>query len=273
MVRPASIESVGLVLDVNATPIYEKPIDLFTDQRWQSIRQKNLLSPYIQGIYYDHNWAPMAVPPLATPTPLGTIYVWPIPSIGTTRLPLHIPQALPEFATPEATTPSCQGIADFWHQSHDRAGAGAWQRSADLFRTAMQAGRDRCHVVPGEAASIRRRAQRRVFDWRMVSPDERPAPMPGRGSAFRTASINSTARICGTGWSARIRRVRSNRRRSCPVPASALRQAATDPVRGLIAVNNRLCRWGRSSTRSAARRDYGAHDDDVGDPYDANHHQ
>lgn len=176
MVRPTSIESAGLVLDVNATPVYEKPIDIFTDQRWQSIRQKNLSSPYIQGVYYDHNWAPLIVPPLpATPMPLGTIYVWPIPSIGTTRLVLYTPQALPEFATLDTEYTFPPGYRRFLRTNLmiELAPEYGKQLTADQARMAAhsKAVIKRANVRPAEArvdpALVR---SGEYFDWRTGEP-------------------------------------------------------------------------------------------------------
>jgi hypothetical protein len=176
MVRPASIESVGLILDSNATPVYEKPIDIFTDQRWQSIRQKNLTSPYIQGIYYDHNWSPMAAPPLpATAMPLGTIYVWPVPNIGSTRLVLYTPVALPEFATLDTDYTFPPGYRRFLRTNLmvELAPEYGKQITSDQFRMATQAKAviKRANVRPAEArvdpALVR---SGEYFDWRTGEP-------------------------------------------------------------------------------------------------------
>jgi hypothetical protein len=101
MVRPTTIESAGLIFDSAAPTPYEKKLEVATDQRWQSIRQKALTSPYVRGIYYDHNYTPNQPPPppATTPTGLGRIYVWPVPNIGNTVLVLYTPVALTEFAT------------------------------------------------------------------------------------------------------------------------------------------------------------------------------
>ena len=88
IVRPASIESAGLILDTAADPTTEKPIHIFTDQEWQSIKQKGLTSTLVSGIYYDKQWT----------AGLATIYVWPVPTIGTTALILYTLQALTAFA-------------------------------------------------------------------------------------------------------------------------------------------------------------------------------
>lgn len=88
--RPTHIETAGLILDVGATPPYERPLEVFTDLRWQRIRQKTVESTYPTGIYYDHNWA----------GGLAKIYVWPVPTgAAPTELVLNTPVALAEFAT------------------------------------------------------------------------------------------------------------------------------------------------------------------------------
>lgn len=88
IVRPATIDHAALIIDLNADPETEDPIDVYTDQEWEGIQQKELTSPYIQGIYFDHGWS----------AGLATITVWPIPTIATTRLVLYTPQALTAFA-------------------------------------------------------------------------------------------------------------------------------------------------------------------------------
>ena len=96
IVRPTHIEAAGLVQDVNADPPFERPLEVWTDQRWQGCRQKDLRSTYPQAVYYDHNW----VDATASGNGLATLYVWPIPyDCATTQLVLYTPVALQEFAT------------------------------------------------------------------------------------------------------------------------------------------------------------------------------
>lgn len=88
-VRPIWIDSAFLVLDTSASPETEIPIEVFTDQRWQAIAQKDLTSRLVQGIYYDHNWS----------AGLGVVYVWPVPTVSTTQLVLNVPgTSVTEFA-------------------------------------------------------------------------------------------------------------------------------------------------------------------------------
>lgn len=88
IVRPTKIEAAGLILDLSASPVTEIPIDVFTEQQWQGVRQKDLQSPLVSGIYYDHAYT----------AALGRITVWPVPTISSTRLVLYTPEALAAFA-------------------------------------------------------------------------------------------------------------------------------------------------------------------------------
>ena len=89
IVRPTQIEFAGLIQDPSAPVPFEQGIEVWTDQRWQQCPNKTLTSTYAQAIYYDHNWN----------AGLGLVYVWPIPTIGTTQLVIYTPSALREFAT------------------------------------------------------------------------------------------------------------------------------------------------------------------------------
>jgi len=79
--RPTWIDAARVILDLAATTPTEIPIEVFSDQKWQDIRQKTLTSSLIQGIWFDHAWS----------AGLGLIYVWPIPTTGTTRLVIYAP--------------------------------------------------------------------------------------------------------------------------------------------------------------------------------------
>lgn len=88
IVRPTEIEAAGLIIDSSADPKTEIPIDVFTEQRWQRIRQKDLDNSLAGGVYYDHG----------STAGLGRVYPWPVPSVPTTQLVLYTPVALTEFA-------------------------------------------------------------------------------------------------------------------------------------------------------------------------------
>jgi hypothetical protein len=93
IVRPTQIEAAALIQDVNIPVPFEKPIHVWTDQRWQGCRQKLLSSTYPTACYYDHNWQ----------DGLGNLYLWPIPTAcGLLQLVIYTPVALHEFATLDA---------------------------------------------------------------------------------------------------------------------------------------------------------------------------
>lgn len=86
--RPVSVEAANLIQNVNDAVPFEKPIEVWTDQRWQGCRQKTMTSTYPTACYYDHNWE----------QGLGRIYLWPVPTdCGLTQLVLYTPVALLEF--------------------------------------------------------------------------------------------------------------------------------------------------------------------------------
>jgi hypothetical protein len=86
--RPVKIERAGLIHNTGATPPYEAPIDVFTEQRWQMIPQKDLGGPLAQGIYFDKGWT----------AGLGLITPWPKPTAAGTALVLYTEQAFTAFA-------------------------------------------------------------------------------------------------------------------------------------------------------------------------------
>lgn len=85
--RPTEISAAGLILNTGTTPPQELPIDVFTDQQWESIVQKTYSATYPDGIYYDHGWA----------AGLATVSPYPIPNQSLSQLVLYTPQALLEM--------------------------------------------------------------------------------------------------------------------------------------------------------------------------------
>lgn len=88
MTRPDTLKAAGLILDKTANPVTEIGIEVFTDQRWQLVRQKLLPAPYVTGVYYDRNDA----------AGLGTIHLYPVPTIANTQLVLYTLAPLTQFA-------------------------------------------------------------------------------------------------------------------------------------------------------------------------------
>jgi hypothetical protein len=81
--RPTWIDRGALIYDPSAATPAETPLELFTDQRWQEIRQKTLQSGQPAGIWYDHGFT----------AGLGRIFPHPIPNTSTTQLVLYAPGA------------------------------------------------------------------------------------------------------------------------------------------------------------------------------------
>jgi hypothetical protein len=164
MIRPTAIEHAGVIFDVAAAPPYEKPIEVMRDQRWQTVRQKAITSPYISGIYYDHNWVPgpnaPPQPPVTSPPAIGQaqglarVYVWPIPTAGNTALVLYTPVALAEFATLDTDYTFAPGYRRFLRTNLAAEIASEYgkQLTADQVQTARlaKAAIKRGNVRPGE---------------------------------------------------------------------------------------------------------------------------
>jgi len=166
IVRPTHIESANLVQNVHDPVPFEKPIDVWTDQRWQGCRQKSLTSTYPTAIYYDHNWQ----------AGLGKIYVWPVPTdCGQTQLVLYTPVALLEFTSLDALYTFPPGYRRFIRTNFAAEIASEYgkQLTADQVGAAKQAKAQikRGNVRPAEmrvdAALIRGYD---YFDWRTGEP-------------------------------------------------------------------------------------------------------
>jgi len=161
IVRPVEIEGAGLIQDTAAVPPYEQPLAIWTDQRWQGCRQKQLSSPYPQAIYYDHNWQ----------AGLARLHLWPVPTISTTALVLYTPLALSEFATLDTRYTFPPGYRRFIRTNFAAEIASEYgkQLTADQVAAARQSKAmvKRGNVRPAElrvdAALIRGND---IFDWR-----------------------------------------------------------------------------------------------------------
>lgn len=162
IVRPMHIEAATLIENVNVPVPFEKPIDIWTDQRWQGCRQKLLQSTYPSALYYDHDWQ----------AGLGRIYLWPIPTdCGLTQLVIYTPVALREFATLDTDYTFPPGYRRFIRTNFAAEIAPEYgkQLTADQVLAARQSKAQikRGNVRPGElrvdAALVRGYD---YFDWR-----------------------------------------------------------------------------------------------------------
>jgi hypothetical protein len=164
--RPTHIESANLIQDVHNPVPFEKPIDVWTDQRWQGCRQKTLASTYPTAIYYDHNWQ----------DGLARIYLWPVPTdCGLTKLVIYTPVALREFAGLDTDYTFPPGYRRFIRTNFAAEIASEYgkQLTADQLRAASQSKAQikRGNVRPAElrvdAALVRGYD---YFDWRTGEP-------------------------------------------------------------------------------------------------------
>lgn len=88
IVRPEYVDHAALIIDTSVDTETEIPIDVYSPQRWASVRQKRLQSTLVQGIYPDFSFDSDA---------RGLIWFYPIPTIGTTALVLYTPEALTQM--------------------------------------------------------------------------------------------------------------------------------------------------------------------------------
>jgi len=164
--RPTHIESANLIQDVNNPTPFEKPIDVWTDQRWQGCRQKNLTSTYPTACYYDHNWT----------EGLARIYVWPIPTdCGLTQLVLYTPVALLEFPTLDTAYTFPPGYRRFIRTNFAAEIASEYgkQLTQDQMMAARQA---KAMIKRGNVRPVEARVDPALirgfdyFDWRTGEP-------------------------------------------------------------------------------------------------------
>lgn len=88
IVRPGDIVRAALVPDPSATTPIEVPIEVYSQDAWSRIPIKTLTATLIAGIYYDRAFA----------GGLGSISVFPIPTVSTLQLVIYTRQALTAFA-------------------------------------------------------------------------------------------------------------------------------------------------------------------------------
>jgi hypothetical protein len=166
IVRPTHIEAATLIQNVHDPTPFEKPIDIWTEQRWQGCRQKNLASTYPTACYYDHNWQ----------EGLARIFLWPVPTdCGLTQLVLYTPVALQEFPTLDTAFSFPPGYRRFIRTNFTAEIASEYgkQLTPDQLMAAKQAKAQikRGNVRPSElrvdAALIRGYD---YFDWRTGEP-------------------------------------------------------------------------------------------------------
>lgn len=101
MTRPIRLESVGLILDNSIANPLEVPVELllYSDE-YAGIVNKNLVATYPRKCWYNPTY------------PLGTIYLWPVPSGASIYLVLYTSNLLSQFAATSETIALPPGYAN-----------------------------------------------------------------------------------------------------------------------------------------------------------------
>lgn len=103
--RPPALSGAGILL-VGATQNVEVPRALLTDDAWQAIQIKELAATQFTDVYYNPTYS----------DDLGTINLWPVPSISTNKLVLYWLQPLAQFAdldTEYFLPPGCEEALEY----------------------------------------------------------------------------------------------------------------------------------------------------------------
>ncbi len=96
--RPVEIAAAGLLL-TTATPVLEIPLALLTNEDWQATRFKAQTNPLPTALLYTPE------------NPLGSIILWPIPTIATNDLVLYTPLLVAPFTSLSAEYLCAPGYA------------------------------------------------------------------------------------------------------------------------------------------------------------------
>lgn len=160
--RPTHIEGAGLIQDTSADTPYERPLDIWTDQRWQGCHQKTLTSTYPTSIYYDFNWD----------AGLARLYIWPIPTdCALTQLVLYTPVALLEFATLDTAYTFPPGYRRFIRTNFAAEIASEYGKTLTADQT-MAARQSKAQIKRGNVRPVEARVDAALvstqdyFDWR-----------------------------------------------------------------------------------------------------------
>jgi hypothetical protein len=164
--RPTHIEAAGLIQDTSNPTPFEKPMEIWTDQRWQGCRQKTLASTYPTALYYDFNWV----------AGLAQISLWPVPTdCGLCKLVIYSPVALLEFATLDTDYTFPPGYRRFIRTNFAQEIASEYGKS--LTGDQVQAARhSKAQIKRGNVRPVEARVDAALirgydyFDWRTGEP-------------------------------------------------------------------------------------------------------
>ncbi len=100
--RPANAQSVVRAAAWLPSSSLEVPIAVLTDQQWDNLAIKSLAGTMPTQIFYSPTFT----------SGLGSIYVWPVPTVTTYQLVLYLQQALGSFADLTTAYQMPQGYTD-----------------------------------------------------------------------------------------------------------------------------------------------------------------
>lgn len=83
--RPATITGCAILQNPGDDDEVEIPRAIYTNDAYEAIQVKSLTNELFTGLWYQPT------------TPLGKIYLWPVPNVATNDLVLYLPEHLSEF--------------------------------------------------------------------------------------------------------------------------------------------------------------------------------
>lgn len=98
-VRPQIIQDAGII-STTSVPNFELPMRQLTVDEWASVTIKGVPSSLPYYLYYDLAY------------PLGTISLWPVPSVSSIQLALYVPTQISQFLTVNDTIVLPPGYAE-----------------------------------------------------------------------------------------------------------------------------------------------------------------
>lgn len=104
--RPDWIEMAGCILDSTATDPLEIPIEVFTDQRWASLRLKTLDASPLWGVYFDRKFDSNG---------RATLSTYPTINASNVQLVIYTPKAQTGFDALDTTYTFAPGYDELWH--------------------------------------------------------------------------------------------------------------------------------------------------------------
>lgn len=100
--RPTVIDRAGLVM-LNTTPSIEIPLSVLSQQAYEAIAVKGLQSTLPTQLYYDQAY---------TAAGLGTVFLWPAPTIATNVIALYTEMRLAAFVSVAGTVRLAPGFRE-----------------------------------------------------------------------------------------------------------------------------------------------------------------